>query len=117
MLAIEVPKSAKSDRELIHSLREMSFPGFGRSYVGNVRGEQGTRYILFEYEIPQKQEQRTLLYRVESDGSCRLVVDGISVDHQNDHTLGNREVKVDGGRLKHLFDGKVYREIALDSAN
>jgi hypothetical protein len=115
MLAISVPKVASSETELRQSLRQMRFPGFGSSYAGAVKDEHGTRYILNEYEIPQKQEQRTLLYRVEKDGSCRLVVDGISVDHQNDHTLGNSEVKVENGKLEHLFDGKVYREISLET--
>src|SRR6266404_3059941 len=54
MLTISVPKSAKSDQELIRSLRQMSFPGFGSSYAGNVKDEHGTRYIVAEYEIPQK---------------------------------------------------------------
>jgi len=53
------------------------------------------------------------LYRVEKDGACRLVVDGVSIDHQNDHMLGGSEVKVEDGKLKHFFDGKMYREIAL----
>jgi hypothetical protein len=114
MLAISVPKSAKSDEELIRSLRQMSFPGFGSSYYGNVKDEHGNRYVLFEYEIPQKQEHRTLLYRVEGDGTCQRVVDGISIDHQNDHVFGKREVKVENRTLKHLLEGKTYREIALD---
>jgi len=113
MLAIKVPKVASSDKDLIRALSEMRFPGFGSSYVGLVRDEHGTRYILNEYEIPQKQEQRTLLYRVEKDGTCHLVIDGVSVDHQNDHMLGNSEVKVEDGKLKHFYDGKMYREIAL----
>ena len=108
MLAISVPKSAKSDHDLIHSLREMRFPGSGSSYAGNVKDERGTRYIVDEYEIPQKGEQRTLVYRLGSNGTCNLVLDGVSVDHEYDHTLGNSEVKVEGGKLKHLFDGKVY---------
>ncbi len=117
MLAISVPKVASSETDLRQSLRQMRFPGFGSSYAGAVNDEQGNRYILNEYEIPQKQEQRTLLYRVEKDGTCRLVVDGVSIDHQNDHMLmlGNSAVKVEDGKLKHLFDGKVYREIALES--
>jgi hypothetical protein len=115
MLAISVPKLASSEMGLRQSLRQMRFPGFGSSSGGMIKDEHGNRYILNEYEIPQKQQQRTLLYRVEKDGTCRLVVDGVSVDHQNDHTLGNREVKVDDGKLKHLFDGKAYREIALES--
>jgi len=93
----------------------MRFPGFGESYAGNVKDEHGNRYIVDEYEIPQKQEQRTLLYRVEKDGTCRLVIDGVSVDHQNDHMLGNSEVKVEDGKLKHFYDGKMYREIALET--
>ena len=115
ILAISVPKIAASDTDLRQSLRGMRFPGFGSSSAGAVTDEVGTRYILNEYEIPQKQEQRTLLYRVEKDGTCRLVVDGLSIDHQNDHLLGNREVKVQDGKLKHLLDGKVYREIALEA--
>ena len=115
MLAISVPKSAKSDQDLIRSLRQMRFPGFGSSYAGNMKDERGTRHIVDEYEIPQKGEQRTLVYRVDSDGTCNLVLDGVSVDHENDHSLGNSEVRIEGGKLKHLFDGKVYREIALDS--
>ena len=115
MLAISVPKSAKSDHELIRSLRQMRFPGFGSSYAGNVKDEHGTRYIVNDYEFPQKGEQRTLVYKVDSDGTCNLVLDGVSVDHENDHRLGDSEVRVEGGKLKHLFDGKVYREIALDS--
>lgn len=114
MLANSVPKSAKTDQELIRSLRQMSFPGFGSSYAGDVRDEHGTRYIVNEYEIPQKGEQRTLVYRVDSYGTCNLVLDGVSIEHENDHRLGNSEVRVEGGKLKHLFDGKVYREIALD---
>jgi hypothetical protein len=51
---------------------------------------------------------------VEEDGTCRLIVDGISIDHQNDHVLGNRDVKVEGGKLKHLLDSQPYREIALN---
>ena len=115
MLAISVPKVASSEEDLRRSLRQMRFPGFGSSYGGAVRDEHGNRYILNEYEIPQKQEQRTLLYRVDKDGTCHRVVDGVSIDHQNDHMLGNTEVKVADGKLKHLFDGKTYREIALNS--
>jgi hypothetical protein len=115
MLAIRVPKVVSSEEDLIHSLRQMKFPGFGSSSAGAVKDEQGNRYILNEYEIPQKKEQRTLLYRVESDSTCRLVIDGVSVDHQNDHMIGNREIKVESGKLKHLFDGKIYREILLES--
>jgi hypothetical protein len=115
MLAISVPKVAPSETDLRQSLRQMRFPGFGSSYAGVVRDEHGNRYILNEHEIPQKHEQRTLLYRVEKDGTCRLVVDGVSVDHQNDHMPGNSEVKVEDRKLKHFFDGKVYREIALES--
>ena len=119
MLAISVPKTAGSDTDLIHSLGEMRFPGFGSSYAGAVRDEQGNRYILNEYEIPQTQEQRTLLYRVEKDGTCRLVLDGVSVDHENDHKLwlGKGEVKVEDGKLKHFLDGKMYREIPLGEIN
>jgi hypothetical protein len=116
MLSISVPKSTSSEKELRESLRQMRFPGFGSTYGGMVKDERGNRYILNEYEIPQKQEQRTLLYRVEEDGTCRLIVDGISIDHQNDHVLGNRDVKVEGGKLKHLLDSQPYREIALDSS-
>jgi hypothetical protein len=115
MLSISVPKAASSETDLRQSLRQMRFPGFGSSYTGAVKDEKGNRYILNEYEIPQKQEQRTLLYRVEKDGSCRLVVDGVSVDHQNDHTIGNSAVKVEDGKLKHFFDGKMYREIGLET--
>lgn len=114
MLAISVPQLARSETDLRQSLRQMRFPGFGSHYAGAVKDEHGNRYILNEYEIPQSQKQRTLLYRVEPDGRCRLVVDGVSVDHQNDHIIGNSEVKVEDGKLKHLFDGKVYREIALE---
>jgi hypothetical protein len=116
MLAISVPKLASSETDLRQSLRQMRFPGFGSSSGGMVKDEHGNRYILNEYEIPQTQEQRTLLYRVETDGTCRLVVDGVSVDHQNDHMIGNSEVKVEGGKLKHIFDGKMYREIALETS-
>ena len=115
MLAINVPNSAKSDRDLIRSLRQMRFPGFGSSYAGNVKDEHGTRYVVDEYEIPQTGEQRTLVYRVDADGTCNLVLDGVSVDHKNDHRLGDSEIRVEGGKLKHLFEGKVYREIALES--
>ena len=114
MLAISVPKVASSETDLRQSLRQMRFPGFGSSYAGAVKDERGNRYILNEYEIPQKQEQRTLLYRVDTNGTCRLVVDAVSVDHQNDHMLGNTDVKVEDGKLKHLFDGKMYREIPLE---
>ena len=114
MLAISVPKSAPSEEDLRQSLRQMRFPGFGSSSAGAVKDEHGNRYILNEYEIPQTQQQRTLLYRVEKDGTCRLVVDGVSVDHHNDHRLGDNEVKVEGGKLIHLFDRKVYREISLE---
>lgn len=115
MLEISVPKVTSSEADLRQSLRQMRFPGFGSSFGGMIKDEQGTRYILNEYELPQTQEQRTLLYRVETDGSCRLVADGVSVDHENDHMIGKREVRVEGGKLRHFFDGKVYREIALDS--
>jgi len=115
MLAISVPKVASSETELRQSLRQMRFPGFGSSSGGMIKDESGNRYILNEYEIPQTQQQRTLLYRVETSGTCRLVVDGVSVDHQNDHMIGNSEVKVEGGKLKHIFDGKMYREIALET--
>jgi hypothetical protein len=115
MLAISVPKVTTSEEDLRRSLRQMRFPGFGSSSGGAVKDEHGSRYILNEYEIPQKQEQRTLLYRVEKDGTCRAVIDGVSVDHQNDHMLGNTEIKIEDGKLKHLFDGKVYREIALET--
>jgi hypothetical protein len=115
MLAISVPKSARTDQELIDSLRQMSFPGFGSSYAGDVKDEHGTRYIVDEYEIPQKGEQRTLVYKVDGNGACNLVLDGVSIDHANDHMLGNSEVRVEGGKLKHFFDGRVYREITLDS--
>ena len=115
MLAISVPKVAPSETDLRQSLRQMRFPGFGSSYAGAVKDEHDNRYILNEYEIPQKQEQRTLLYRVEKDATCRLVVDGVSVDHHNDHVLGNIEVKVEEGKLKHLLDGKVYRDIPLET--
>ncbi|MEW6159665.1 MAG: hypothetical protein AB1813_19725 [Verrucomicrobiota bacterium] len=115
MLALRVPLSTRSEADLRQSLRQMRFPGFGSSSAGAVKDEHGDRYILNEYEIPQKHERRTLLYRVEPDGSCRLVVDGVSVDHLNDHTLGNREVKVEDGKLRHYFDSKVYREIALET--
>ena len=115
MLAISVPKAAPSETDLRQSLRQMRFPGFGSSSGGMIEDEYGNRYILNEYEIPQKQEQRTLLYRVEKDGACHLVVDGVSVDHQNDHMIGNSEVKVEGGKLKHFFDGKMYREISLET--
>jgi hypothetical protein len=114
MLAIRVPKVAPSETDLRQSLRQMRFPGFGSRSGGMIKDEHGNRYILNEYEIPQKQEQRTLLYRVETDGACRLVVDGVSVDHQEDHMLGDSEVRVEGGKLKHFFDGKMYREIALE---
>lgn len=116
MLAISVPKVASSEEDLRRSLRQMRFPGFGSSYVGALKDEHGNRYILNEYEIPQKHEQRTLLYRVDKDGTCHRVVDGVSVDHQNDHMLGNSEVRVEDGKLKHLFDGKAYREIALEAS-
>ena len=115
MLAISVPKLASSETDLRQSLRQMRFPGFGSSSGGMIKDERGNRYILNEYEIPQTQQQRTLLYRVEQGGTCRLVVDGVSVDHQNDHMIGNSEVKVEGGRLRHFFDGKMYREIALET--
>jgi len=117
MLAISVPKVANSETDLRHSLREMRFPGFGSAYSGGIKDAQGNRYVLNEYEIPQKQEQRTLLYRVEKDGTCRLVLDGVSIDSKYDHmlALGSMEVKVEDGKLKHLFDGKVYREIALET--
>lgn len=114
MLAIAIPKVANSDVDLIHSLRQMRFPGYGSRYAGNVKDEQDNRYIMEEYELPQTQQQRTVLYRVEKDGTCRLVVDGVSVDHPNDHVLGNIEAKVEGGKLKHFLDGKMYREIPLD---
>lgn len=114
MLGITVPKVVASETELRQSLRQMRFPGFGSTYAGTVKDEQGNRYILNEYEIPQKQEQRTLLYRVEKDGTCRLVVDGVSIDHPNDYRFSNHEVKVESGRLKHLFENKVYREISLE---
>jgi hypothetical protein len=116
MLAISVPKIAPSETDLRQSLRQIRFPGFGSSSGGMIKDEHGNRYILNEYEIPQKQEQRTLLYRVEKDGTCRLVVDGVSVDHQNDHMISNNEVKVEGGKLKHFFDGKMYREISLETS-
>jgi hypothetical protein len=117
MLSISVPKTAPSEEALIHSLGKMRFPGFGSHSNGSVRDEHGNRYQLFEYEIPQNQELRTLLYRVEKDGSCVRVLDGASVDHQNDHMLarGQSETKVENGKLKHLLDGKVYREIELDT--
>jgi hypothetical protein len=117
MLSISVPKTASSESDLIHSLSEMRFPGFGSSYVGLVKDEQGRRYTLHEYELPQTQQQRTLLYRVDADETCHLVLDGVSVDHRNDHMalMGDMAVKVEGGKLKHLFNGKVYREIALDA--
>lgn len=118
MLAINVPKTASSETDLRDSLREMRLPGFGSSSGGVIKDEQGNRYILNEYEIPQKPEQRTLLYRVEKDGTCRLVLDGVSVDHENDQilALGSMEIKVEDGKLKHFFNGKVYREIALDAS-
>src|SRR6185503_7208663 len=106
MLAISVPKVANSETDLRQSLRQMRFPGFGSSSGGMIKDEIGNRYILNEYEIPQKQEQRTLLYRVEKDGTCRLVVDGVSVDHQNDYMIGNSEVKVEAGKLKHSLTGR-----------
>jgi hypothetical protein len=56
-----------------------------------------------------------LIVQAHKDGTCHRVVDGVSIDHQNDHMLGNSEVKVEDGKLQHLFDGKMYREIALDS--
>jgi len=115
MLAIGVPNVAPSETDLRQSLRQMGFPGYGSRYDGAVKDEHGSRYILNEYEIPQTQKQRTLLYRVEPDGRCRRVVDGVSVDHPNDHRIGTGEIKVEDGKLKHLFDGKVYREIALES--
>ena len=80
-----------------------------------MRHEHGNRYILDEYEIPQRQELRTLLYRVEKDATCRLVVDGVSIEHPNDHDLGNSEIKVEDGKLRHFFDGKMYREVALET--
>lgn len=113
MLTMSVPKIAPSETDLRQSLRQMRFPGFGSSYAGAIKDEHGIRYILNAYEIPQKQEQRTLLYRVDQDGSCRLAFDGVSLNHQNDHILGNSEIKVEDGKLKYLFDGKMYREIAL----
>lgn len=114
MLSINVPKTTPSEKALRQSLREMRFPGFGSVAGGNIRDESGNVYHLFEYEIPQTQQQRTLLYRVEKDGSCVRVVDGISVDHENDHVIGNVQIKVEHGRLKHFLDGKQYRDIALD---
>jgi hypothetical protein len=115
MLGIRVPKVARSEVDLRQSLRQMRFPGYGSSSGGIIKDEHGNRYILNEYEIPQKQEQRTLLYRVETDGTCRLVIDGISVDHKNDHMIiGDRAIEVKDGKLRHLFDGKMYREIALE---
>jgi hypothetical protein len=115
MLGIRVPKVARSEVDLRQSLRQMRFPGYGSSSGVIIKDEHGNRYILNEYEIPQKQEQRTLLYRVETDGTCRLVIDGISVDHKNDHMIiGDRAIKVEDGKLRHLFDGKMYREIALE---
>ena len=118
MLSINVPKTADSETDLRHSLAEMRFPGFGSSYAGSIRDEQGRRYILNEYELPETQEQRTLLYRADADGTCHLVLDGVSVDHKNDHmiAMGEIEVKVEGGKLKHLFNGKVYREIAIQAS-
>jgi hypothetical protein len=115
MLSISVPKHVSSETDLRQSLRQMRFPGFGSTSAGAVKDEHGNRYILNEYEIPQTQQQRTLLYRVEPDRSCRLVIDGVSVDHHDDHMIGNSEIKVEDGKLKHLFDAKVYREIALES--
>ena len=115
MLAISVLKVASSETDLRQSLRQMRFPGFGSSSGGTIKDDDGHRYILNEYEIPQKKEQRTLLYRVEEDGTCRLVVDGVSADHQNDHMIGNSEVRVERGKLKHFFDGKMYREISLET--
>jgi hypothetical protein len=118
MLAISVPRVANSETDLRISLREMRFPGFGSATGGHVRDEQGNSYLLNEYELPQTQQQRTLLYRVDKDGTCRLVVDGVSVDHRNDHLLamGSMEIKVEAGRLRHFFNGKMYREIALDAS-
>ncbi|MDB6064408.1 MAG: hypothetical protein JWR26_616 [Pedosphaera sp.] len=115
MLAAEVPKIAVSWEELRKSLRQMRFPGFGSSYNGAVKDGQGNHYILYEYEIPQTQEQRTLLYQVGADGSCRRVFDGVTIDHQNDHILGNSETKVENRKLIFMLDSKPYKEIAFDS--
>jgi len=115
MLAAKVPVNAKSHRDLTWDLREMRFPGYGSIYNGAVKDESGNRFVLFEYELPQLHQQRALLYRIQNDGSHKLVVDGISVDRQSDHLLGNIEVKVENRILKYSSQGKVYHEIPFAS--
>src|ERR1041384_558186 len=87
MMSIAVPRTASSQQELRQGLRQMRFPGFGSTGGGEVKDEHGSRYLVFEYEIPQKQEQRTLLYRLKTNGTCELVIDGVSIDHENDHLI------------------------------
>jgi hypothetical protein len=115
MFAVDVPKTAASWEELRKSLRQMRFPGFGSSYNGAVKDGQGNRYILYEYEIPQTQQQRTLLYQVGADDSCRKVFDGVTIDHPNEHVLGNIETKVENRKLIFLLGNKPYKEVAFDS--
>lgn len=76
--------------------------------------ERGNHYLVAEYELPHTHQQRTILYRIEPNGTCRKVLDGLSVDHEKDHVLGHFERKVERGVLRHYLNGKPYREIPLD---
>ena len=114
LISVIAPESTRSLKELQESLRRVRFPGFGWRSNGGVKGEHGKRYVLYEYAIPLKNECRSLLYRVNPDGTCEKVLDGVSVDHENDHALGDFRVSVEGNTLRHYLNGVMYREIPLD---
>jgi hypothetical protein len=65
----------------------MRFPGFGSTHAGLVKDEQGRRYTLDEYELPETQEQRTLLYRVEADGVRLKVGEECEVSCKNEAVI------------------------------
>ena len=113
IVSINVPTRASSQKELRLMLKGMRFPGYGSVHKSEIVDEAGNRYVLNEFEIPANDERRTLLYRLENDGACQKVVDGILPDHMNDHVLGGVEAKVEAKVLRFYFNGVAYKEIGL----
>ena len=117
MLAIPFPRKAASVNALIWSEpREVRFPGYG-SHDGPVLDREGRRYILSEYEIPETGKLRSLLYRINQDSTCDLVMDIVAVDHPYDHTLDELQIRVEDGKLRHYRNGAEYREEQLNLTN
>lgn len=116
MLSIPAPKDLGSWEELNRLHSDIRFPGYGSSHQG-VKDEQGLIYDLSEFEIPQTGQQRSLLYRIDKDGTCHCVVDGLTEENENDHNLFVHDkvsVKIENRILRHYLSGKPYREIAYN---